>query len=63
MKLRPHYGRCNPMQLELLTWEHPAAGPLPLPYAALVLSRRYRLSPHVARLVATHAGYAVEPRQ
>lgn len=63
MKLRSHRARCNPMQLELFTWNHLAPEPLPLTYAALVLSRRYRLAPHFARLIATHAGYDVEARQ
>lgn len=62
MKIRHRDRRGNPLQLDLFASEPATSAPipLPLPYAASVLSRRYRLQPHIARLVATHAGFSME---
>lgn len=59
MKIQPGRKRDNPLQLDLFSWEHPAVGLLPLPYAASVLSRRFLLSPQLARLVAEAVGFDV----
>lgn len=53
----------NPLQLDLFAWEHPATSPLPLPYAVQMLSRRYRLRPPIARVVAEAMGFDAEARR